>query len=396
MGLSNLRTDYVHGGYIEDRAWHIREKENMVLFTTGNNLDAHSDGTNSLAIGYGYDLVQNVNSLVDDLLFYVTSISPADTEEEALNKVVTLIKNANGVYGDSLATQINQLITLSTRKNAEDLLEEKIEKYSDALTEALGVDDLTPSRERAAIISVLYNITGPKASSIKSMIPGTIYAIRNDLRAEAWFQIRYDTNGGSSRAIVGYGIAKRRVAESDLFGLFGSDGITDDSAKAAFRMYNIHREYIIAQEWSTEGTTPIGFAYDGVNGIESQLEDSKNYLISKFGEGISFDSIDNVIVGIDTVNDNSSNRGQENINDYLAGTAKNDLIFGERGDDTLIGDKGTDVLYGGDGDDTLMGYDGYGTIDNESDILKGGNDFDTYIAGNNDIIIDSDGKGEIY
>ncbi|MBU0633259.1 hypothetical protein KKA17_11535, partial [bacterium] len=47
-------------------------------------------------------------------------------------------------------------------------------------------------------------------------------------------------------------------------------------------------------------------------------------------------------------------------------------------------------------DDTLMGYDGYGTIDNESDILKGGNDFDTYIAGNNDIIIDSDGKGEIY
>ncbi|MBU0633261.1 hypothetical protein KKA17_11545, partial [bacterium] len=150
-------------------------------------------------------------------------------------------------------------------------------------------------------------------------------------------------------------------------------------------MAYIHADKIASETAKSSLYDPISF----------NIQTAKNYLISNYAQDVSIDG--DVIVGVDNKDDIlSKGVGVANINDTLQGTDKNDLMFGEKGDDMLIGGKGSDVLYGGEGDDTLMGYDGYGTIDNESDILKGGNDFDTYIAGNNDIIIDSDGKGEIY
>ena len=56
-----------------------------------------------------------------------------------------------------------------------------------------------------------------------------------------------------------------------------------------------------------------------------------------------------------------------------------DEIYGGEGDDHLIGKSGDDTLNGGKGNDTL----------------EGGEGSDTYYAGETDVIIDSDGKGEV-
>lgn len=58
----------------------------------------------------------------------------------------------------------------------------------------------------------------------------------------------------------------------------------------------------------------------------------------------------------------------------------NDVIFGGEINNLLIGGGGKDTLYGMGG----------------SDYLKGGKDFDTYISGDSDQIMDSDGKGRVY
>ena len=60
-------------------------------------------------------------------------------------------------------------------------------------------------------------------------------------------------------------------------------------------------------------------------------------------------------------------------------------------DHVLVGDRNAEniLIDANGGDDTLVGG-------NKKDILKGGEGFDTYYAGDKDVITDSDGKGEVY
>jgi Ca2+-binding RTX toxin-like protein len=73
-----------------------------------------------------------------------------------------------------------------------------------------------------------------------------------------------------------------------------------------------------------------------------------------------------------------------------------DELYGYGGSDVLIGGKGSDIIDGGSGDDFLFGATTNLTVDdNIQDYLLGGKDFDTYFAGNTDIIYDEDGIGVV-
>jgi Ca2+-binding RTX toxin-like protein len=81
--------------------------------------------------------------------------------------------------------------------------------------------------------------------------------------------------------------------------------------------------------------------------------------------------------------------------DTLFGSGGNDYIEGNQGEDELIGGIGEDTLIGGKDNDVLWGGHFDGRDDNVKDILKGGSEFDTYLAGYGDEIEDSDGLGQI-
>ncbi|MBU0633007.1 hypothetical protein KKA17_10220 [bacterium] len=410
MALSNTHTNWAHGSYTNDRDYYLKEKENSDLFGDGvTNLNAHDDNNGHLAFGYGYDLFANVNNLTTELRPYVSAVGGGDVDV-ALAEVQNLIRNYNSSTTtlDGLANQINAQITLGTEANAAELLASKATNYETALSAVLGTDNLPQSKERAAIISVLYNLAGGDTqaqleTAIRTQIPSTIQAIRDNNRVAAWYEIRYRSNADSQADTIERGIANRRVNESDTFGLYGSaDGITptnDNEAKNVIRFLEAHRVQIQAEinhVRGLPGNTTYPTLLLGANDLDLALTPAKTRLITNYAQGTTIDGSIIVGQGIGASGESYADTTTSNNDTNLQGTDKNDLIFGEKGDDTLIGGKGTDVLYGGDGDDTLMGYDGYGTPDDESDILQGGNDFDTYIAGNNDIIIDSDGKGEIY
>ena len=87
-------------------------------------------------------------------------------------------------------------------------------------------------------------------------------------------------------------------------------------------------------------------------------------------------------------------------NDYLEGNSDNDLLLGGAGADQLLGGAGQDELEGGTGNDELKGNSGEDTLTGGrgDDRLEGGADFDTYVLDSGDgkdVIIDSDGAGEI-
>jgi len=210
----------------------------------------------------------------------------------------------------------------------------------------------------------------------------------NDNRAEAWYQIRYQSNSDGKHA-------PRRIAESNLFSLYDNpgQGVSEAEAKEVLRMYTVHRTEIQAYETKFSGP----FAPTGSNTITSQLLGAKEKLITVYGEGRS---IDEVLVG-----QNDLGRG-----DTLVGTANGDLLFGEQGTDVLTGGAGTDVLYGGDGVDTLSGGAdadllrggaGNDTLQGgtgDDDLLEGGAGFDTYLyttGDGHDRIEDSDASGVI-
>lgn len=71
------------------------------------------------------------------------------------------------------------------------------------------VAGIPPSPERAAFFSFAYN-------GLLACSPSLRAAVLAGDRAEAWFQIRYDSNGGASRSL---GIAQRRCYESELFAI---------------------------------------------------------------------------------------------------------------------------------------------------------------------------------
>jgi len=281
MPLKNLHTNWNNGSYEADRNKHIKEKENSLLYNSRNsktpeklqNLNAHNDGANSIAFGYGYDLFKNVEKLGIDLQAYASS--------QALKNVKNLIYAYNKTHIkkdkesiENLVDKINEQISLKTEANATTLLNVKIQTYETALSKSLGKDNLLDSKERAAVISVIYNLTNATQEGIGKAIPSLITAIRNDNRAEAWYEIRYNTNGGDSRKKAGGGIANRRSSESNLFGLYDALDQNVTTKKAVEEAVEILKMYIRHEDKIKTEEKEFGnyIAYQGANSIAKQLQ----------------------------------------------------------------------------------------------------------------------------
>ncbi|MBN2832959.1 MAG: hypothetical protein JXK50_06500, partial [Campylobacterales bacterium] len=375
--LNNLHTNWKYGSYENDRDSLIRSKENDGFAKTG----IHNDGFGRAAIGYGYDLLaQNITTIKSDFSAIGLALSVAD------EKLITQYKNGE----ITLNKLINDSTLQMTKSQGEALYNNIISRFETQVDTVLGFS-ISTSRERATLVSLAYNAMFTSAKS-----PSLIKAIKDDNRAEAWFHIRYASNGGVSESL---GIADRRIQESDIFGLYDTGSIDDESAKEVMRMYTLHKPDIEKVE------TKYSALYGESNKSTSQIDSAKNYLISNFAQDIDIGG--RVIVGVNSVND-TYQKGvpSGNINDYLKGTdkndftfeekGKNDLIFGEKGKDVLIGGAGSDVLYGGEDDDILVGNINGPAINDEADYLDGGEGKDTYVTAKDDRIHDSDGKGLIY
>ena len=373
-------------------------------------------------LGNDANAIKELDELRAQLVTYIAQVRPTtltDNEKEAiydeLDRLVTPSKwtaAEKAQYPMLLELQAQILrvgFTLSTTQIrdifdnvAAPSFETKVDNF---LFENLSGEALViTNNERIVLFSLAYN------NASKLLGPGLGWAIENGNRAEAWFQIRYGSNGDK----LG-GIAKRRYYESDLFGVFANENSpTDKEAKDFYR--TLWKQSTTISKYENKYGTQVAKANEHYGASVETLETIKNIALNKlkqtYGQGVD---IQKVLVGYDTGYENSVTKTKENINDVINGNENyNDLIFGERGDDTLKGNGGSDVLYGGAGNDTLYGGTGSDrleggadndtliggvdkyTDDNTYDYLIGGTGDDTYYAGNIDAIYDADGIGTIY
>jgi len=253
-----------------------------------------------------------------------------------------------------------------------------------------GIPD---SRERTALVSLAWN----QNDNSPLLGKGLKAAIENGDRAEAWYEIRYNSNSAGQPSNIRNGIAKRRYFEADTFGPYNDTAANnDEDAKGVFRVYTRHRATI--DSYDTQFGAQVALANSDYNTTivqsrQAWFQPASNYLTSTYGEGISITD-DHIFIGENNGQDGGTDtlyyKGTDA--DALTGTDQSDLLLGESGHDILDGgvDSSPDVLVGGSGNDVLLG--------SGTDILKGGVGFDTYIIrpGSGTVVIDDeDGLGRI-
>jgi len=273
------------------------------------------------------------------------------------------------------------------------------------------INDIPQSRERAVLESLAFNnpaIIRQSVSLRKAIIEGN--------RAEAWYEIRYNTNGGSNPS---GGIANRRFKESELFGLYDEGMSTPiifrDEALQIYQMYQNHRESILGYEIEYgDGSTGKNRRNDaGATSLENSVKPAYDLLIDEFVTiplegldlGIDFrdiqvaDDTGETLEG--TKRDNFKLGAGQDTNDLLIGGIGNDVILGNGGKDVLHGGDGTDWIEGGSGNDFIFGGDDDNTDllfgDGGDDFIKGGGGADWIEGGaNDDQLFGETGNDEIY
>ena len=169
--------------------------------------------------------------------------------------------------------------------------------------------------------------------------------------------------------------------------------------------------------FAIEGNLPAYTDIDPTNYSEKYLQDRAQYLYYLLDKTHRYDvdptlsmtHFEDAALGSDYTLEQTFSRsrilfggeGYSTLNggeygDHLYGMGGADALNGNGGDDWIEGGEGADIIDGGAGKDVLIGGYTKDKVDAQSDMLKGGADFDTYISGNMDIISDSDGKGRVY
>jgi len=334
----------------EDRKTYASERAELLVLLEGSTMTPYVDSVGDPTIGIGFNLVYNL---------------------EPVLRVIVGKKNWSDTLLDRLTAEVEKSYTPNTTGSVQANLDKVMKTWHDTknasvpenfkfrneaqVTKALNalapyydgrIDDwlsgIPDSREREALFSLCWNgpnLLGPKLKA----------AIEAGDRAEAWYEIRYNSNGNGIA-----GLANRRYVEAETFGLFDTQGkATFAEALEAGQMLARHHETVLwyedrydpDQAGATKGMPGIdAIAGEMAPAIRTALKAlglSRNLVVEEL---LAATSGGGAVSGDGTGYDNSGN--------------DDDLIVGSKGADTLSGDAGADILAGMKGADTLTGGTG--------------------------------------
>lgn len=403
---------------ITDRNAYTQERFNFIKTVEGSESWPYIDteGIATIGIGFNLKIEDNRNKVLE-----IIGINPYNSNLSAVgkakelgyqNEIINILmksypKNLKGSALDqanqSLQAALDDvmdrrasdpLITIPNKENVFGLSDSEMKSVFDFIMPDYQnkvdnwVTNIPDSKERIVLESLAYNTKDGSRSLLGDKLAD---AIVNSNRAEAWYEICYNSNGNGIQ-----GIANRRYNEAKEFGLYNDGAITTDDAKEVLRMYTRHEllQTNTAKKLTTyesqcpppSGILPItDYQHNGEN--TCAIGKAQTYLVATYAMGTTIDGVVIVGAGLDAYQYIEKN----NVSDNIEATAKNDLIFGEAGNDSIDGGSGNDVIYGGEGSDTLIGGTG-------NDTLIGGANNDTYIinAGDGtDTIEDKQGNNKV-
>lgn len=398
------------------------ETLSIISVLEGSKPNIYLDSEDIPTIGVGFNLTQpmvvreifkvvlNSEKLAEKYASDFAKFSKGNKDKEAINKEFERIVNSEG---------IDRLFPLTMSSS-------EIFRVFQALTEGYFDKDLsskmsqsgsTLSYERIALLSLAYN-GGPNMIG-----PGIRGALEQGNRFKAWYEIRYNSNGGNSKS---EGIAKRRYYEAHLFGLFNDvthptqeefDTIVQTLKSNNYAVLN----KIIAEEnefdamiekpKTDDRQVSANSNYhailkanpnsnDKIYSIGQEFSRLSEYALKAYlpellqGEIDRFKIDGQVILGITNREGKIAPRTVDrdtheshlliNIRDgesaSFKGSDVKEVMIGNSNADVMMGEKGDDVLIGGEGGDHLLGGEGN----------------DVYYADASDVIEDDDRIGSVY
>jgi GH24 family phage-related lysozyme (muramidase) len=259
------------------------------------------------------------------------------------------------------------------------------------------------SFDRLAIVDMAYN--GILASSNKFRA-----AFDAGDRAEAWYEITFNSNYGAARASSGSGIMRRRYLEGELFGLYdkedGTSGFRPSESEALkiFRMVNKHENQIsgeIAQfpnalhnaqiEWDNmlaafRAAYGEDFAPTAITPLAEELAPAFAKLVEAYVDDSAIAALtglpspfailasyapSQIFVAADVQGTNPLHAAEVAARtvDRNGKPIADDLIFGSLTSDGTLGAFAADTLRGAAGDDWIVSGGG-------ADLIDGGTGFD--------------------
>ena len=360
-----------HAEFLEELFDLIRSVEQ------GRNFDqqVHNDGIGVPTLGYGYAMVvkgqgdqwarkDTLNSDLRDIGITLSRAANAALDDiiDALNdgdqdEAVELITNDLAPAVPTISQADGRVLFNADSKRAQ-------ADVKDRLNNNALYNSLVDTREMLALVSLAYNGPGTIGPSLQAALklPDSARG-----RAEAWYQIRYQTNPApkAGQKDVRNGIARRRYVESQVFGLYDAGTVTANSARAVYQMYTAHRDVILQYERDRSANiasaNTIDFSrievIDRVDTLQQSLNSAHQRLLATYAPGRTDIDVLDVLVhdDSDTAEQTPLTATARNGFQLNTGTQGAYLLDGRGGKDTLIGGSKADVLVGGRGNDTLKG-----------------------------------------
>ncbi len=387
----------------------------------------------------GYKNLENAITTATKNVSFATAVAAQTAIQDAIYGTLNSPASyPGGVLPTSIPTFIFEYSTDPATASAQiqATLNSIIQTYEDRVNEWLNgsptntATAIGQSRERLVLLSLAYNnligFTTEKDANGNPVLDANGNAIQvvrspsllNDIltgnRAAAWYEIRYNSNGGNSASA---GIATRRFYESTLFGLYADpNNPTLTESMQAYQVLQQHRVEILNYE-AQYGLVP-GAAGSGASALQNVLTSyganapagsiltaagltSTPTLQSMYNPAATelfsvlastYANLPEVASALVPANFLSTNvyvaptvgaaTVDVGVGDAFLGSASiatnpilaNHLLLGSVSGDVLIGGSGNDILIAGDGTETL--FAGAGT-----DTLVSGSGADTLIGG---------------
>jgi GH24 family phage-related lysozyme (muramidase) len=339
----------------------------------GSTTRPYVDGVGDATIGIGFNLVYNLEPVLrvivgdrnwNDTLFGLLQDVVNETyipgqSGALISALNTVMKN----WHDHIDSDVPARFAFKNDAQIARALD-AMDDYYDGRVDG-WVADIPDSSERAALFSLAWNAPGMLGPKLKAAIEG------GD-RAEAWYEIRYNSLSGSLPDSVKEGIANRRYVEADTFSLFHNEAkATYAEAVDAGRMLAMHHDTLLAYETAYDPLTAARVkGVDTIGTIGAELQPAITAVLHRYHLALDH-GIDELLA---TGNGMRSLEGDGTGND----------------DDLLLGDKVKNLLSGGDGGDVLIGLRG-------ADKLAGGGGADLFVftaakdssvSGKGDVIVD--------
>ncbi|ASK96617.1 hemolysin [Xanthomonas campestris pv. merremiae] len=366
----------------------------LVKLTESLHARSQDVGDGRATIGYGYTFNRSNNAAI----WAESGIELSDAQRRQLSTIDA------AAPGDRTRLGLQFDRTLNAAEG-DRLLAASMPEYE----RPINALNMPMSQERAALVSLVYN---RGAGSYNANMQAFRDAVVAGDRSEAWFEMRY--NAWGSNAAAEAGLRKRRVLESELFGLYNDpNNVTSDEALSTYQMYQQHRERINRDEarWGVdidgnpgqrnliaEANRDYATLLEGRGNVQTlaqSLDPARLRLLSdlreqhlEIADRLSNEAFNAGSIHVDAGRDSTRVAVDADHASTIDATRRrngaevsnNDLLLGGGGNDTLIGGQGNDVLIGGPG----------------HDMLRGGAGNDTYVVDDGDVVQDADRSGQLF